>query len=61
MSTFEVRDGFTLDLVASEPLVVDPVAMDFDAWGRALSLKCVAIRRDARKAWQDQNAKGFRS
>ena len=35
MSTFEVRDGFTMDLVASEPLVVDPVAMDFDAWGRA--------------------------
>ena len=35
MSAFEVRDGFTLDLVAAEPLVVDPVAMDFDAWGRA--------------------------
>ena len=35
MSAFELRDGFTLDLVAAEPLVVDPVAMDFDAWGRA--------------------------
>ena len=32
MSAFELRDGFTLDLVAAEPLVVDPVAMDFDAW-----------------------------
>ena len=35
LSAFELRDGFTLDLVAAEPLVVDPVAMDFDAWGRA--------------------------
>ncbi len=35
MSTFEVRDGFKMELVAAEPLVLDPVAMDFDEWGKA--------------------------
>ena len=35
MTTFEIRDGFTMDLVAAEPMVVDPVAMDFDELGRA--------------------------
>ncbi len=33
-STFEVRDGFRIELAASEPLIVDPVAMAFDENGR---------------------------
>ena len=33
-ATFDVRPGFRADLVAAEPLVVDPVAMAFDAGGR---------------------------
>jgi putative membrane-bound dehydrogenase-like protein len=33
LKTFEVQPGFTLDQVASEPLVTDPVAMSFDEDG----------------------------
>ncbi|MFO0801337.1 MAG: PVC-type heme-binding CxxCH protein [Gemmataceae bacterium] len=33
-ATFELAKGFTIDLVASEPDVVDPVAMCFDEKGR---------------------------
>lgn len=34
MASFTVKSGFRMDLVASEPLVRDPVAMAFDADGR---------------------------
>ncbi|MEQ9443492.1 MAG: c-type cytochrome [Cyclobacteriaceae bacterium] len=34
LSTFELIDGFTLELFASEPLVTDPVAMEIDEEGR---------------------------
>src|SRR5256714_2484092 len=34
MQTFKVRPGFHLELVASEPSVVDPIAMCFDENGR---------------------------
>jgi putative heme-binding domain-containing protein len=33
---FEVADGFRVELVAAEPLVVDPVAFCFDAGGRLI-------------------------
>ncbi len=33
-ATFHVAEGYRLDLVAAEPLVVDPVAMCFDEFGR---------------------------
>src|SRR5205809_1027447 len=33
-ATFRIVKGFTVDLVASEPDVVDPVAMAFDEDGR---------------------------
>jgi putative membrane-bound dehydrogenase-like protein len=32
--TFQIKKGFHLELVASEPLVVDPIAMAFDENGR---------------------------
>ena len=35
LSTFEISPGLKLELVAAEPLVVDPVAIDFDEMGRA--------------------------
>lgn len=35
LAEFEIVDGFEVQLVAAEPLVVDPVAIDFDASGRA--------------------------
>ncbi|HEY3392437.1 MAG TPA: PVC-type heme-binding CxxCH protein [Lacipirellulaceae bacterium] len=34
IAAFEVADGFRIELVAAEPLVVDPVAMAFDEHGR---------------------------
>ncbi len=34
INTFSIRDGFEIQLVAAEPLVVDPVAMAFDEHGR---------------------------
>src|SRR2546429_3014443 len=34
VSTFQIKKGFRLELVAAEPLVVDPVAMAFDENGR---------------------------
>ncbi|MBI1317610.1 MAG: c-type cytochrome [Candidatus Hydrogenedens sp.] len=34
LATFEVHPGFRMELVASEPLVRDPIAMDFDEHGR---------------------------
>src|SRR3954464_2500447 len=34
LKTFTLQDGFQIELVASEPLVEDPVAMAFDTKGR---------------------------
>ncbi len=34
LASFEVAEGFRIEAVASEPLVVDPVAMSFDEYGR---------------------------
>ena len=36
---FELEDGFNLSLVASEPLIKDPVDLEFDAQGNALVLE----------------------
>jgi putative membrane-bound dehydrogenase-like protein len=34
MKTFQVRPGFHIELVAAEPLVIDPICMSFDENGR---------------------------
>ena len=34
LSTFRIKKGFRIELVAAEPLVVDPIAMAFDENGR---------------------------
>ena len=34
LATFKIKPGFRLDLVAAEPLVIDPIAMSFDEDGR---------------------------
>src|SRR5213596_1905623 len=34
LSTFQIKGGFRIELVAAEPLVVDPIAMAFDEDGR---------------------------
>jgi len=34
LASFQIRSGFRIELVASEPVVVDPVYLDWDAAGR---------------------------
>ncbi|MEP7374310.1 MAG: PVC-type heme-binding CxxCH protein [Chitinophagaceae bacterium] len=34
LSTFQVADGFKIEMIASEPLVTDPVDMEIDEYGR---------------------------
>ena len=34
LDTFQLRKGFRLELVAAEPLVIDPIALAFDEDGR---------------------------
>src|SRR5213083_930538 len=34
LKTFQIKKGFHLELVAAEPLVIDPIAMSFDENGR---------------------------
>src|SRR5262249_34999776 len=34
LNTFQLRKGFRLELVAAEPLVIDPIALAFDEDGR---------------------------
>ncbi len=48
LATFEVRKGLQLELVANEPQVMDPVAIDFDEDGRmfAVEMRGYSERRD---------------
>ena len=39
LSTFEIASGFQIELVASEPLVSDPVDMEIDEYGRLYVLE----------------------
>src|SRR5688572_2332188 len=50
LSTFQVKPGFRLDLVAAEPLVMDPIAMSFDENGRlyVIEMRDYSERRDER-------------
>jgi putative membrane-bound dehydrogenase-like protein len=41
LATIEVAEGFRVELVAAEPLVVDPVAMAFDEQGRVYVVEMV--------------------
>ena len=64
ISTFQVRDGFHIELVASEPLIVSPVAMAFDENGRlfVVEMRDYSERRDERlgriKLLEDTNGDG---
>jgi hypothetical protein len=39
LNTFQLRKGFRLELVAAEPLVIDPIAFSFDADGRVFVIE----------------------
>src|SRR5688572_22116400 len=34
LSTFQVADGFKIEMISSEPLITDPVGMEIDEYGR---------------------------
>ena len=51
LASFEVADGFRIEAVAWEPLVVDPVAMAFDEWGRLYVVECETIPSVGLSAW----------
>ncbi len=46
MKAFQVADGFRIELAASEPNVVDPVAMAFDADGRLFVIEMRGYSED---------------
>jgi putative membrane-bound dehydrogenase-like protein len=50
LSTFQVKKGFHLELVAAEPLVMSPIAMSFDENGRlfVVEMRDYSERRDER-------------
>ena len=46
-ATFEIQDGFEVQLVAAEPLVVDPVQLTFDEQGRLWVVEMRGYMQDA--------------
>jgi putative membrane-bound dehydrogenase-like protein len=63
-STFQIKPGFSLELAATEPLVVDPIAISFDENGRmyVVEMRDYSERRDERlgriKLLEDTNGDG---
>jgi len=64
-ATFEVEPGFHIDLVAAEPLVMDPVGMSFDERGRLFVAEMRGYNQgnrvpcsEARKLAQETNKLG---
>ncbi len=63
--TFEIRPGFRLELAAHEPLIVDPIAMQFDESGRlfVVEMRGYSERREEAlgrvKLLVDQDGDGF--
>src|SRR5690606_14328778 len=50
LETFQIKDGFRLELAAAEPLVVDPIAICFDENSRmfVVEMRDYSERRDER-------------
>ncbi len=50
LTTMQIREGFRMELVASEPLIASPVAMAFDEHGRMFVVQMIdySERRDER-------------
>lgn len=50
LKTFQIRSGFTIELAAAEPLVIDPVAMAYDEDGRlyVVEMRGYSERREDR-------------
>ena len=43
LSTFEVTPGFKIELIASEPVIGDPVAMTIDEYGRMYVVEMIGM------------------
>ncbi len=54
MATMRVEDGFRIELVASEPLIHDPVALDIDARGRLWVIEMQAYMPDVRGTGENE-------
>ena len=54
LKTFQIAPGFHLDLIASEPLVEDPVAMAFDPDGRLWVVEMRGFMLDVDAHGEDQ-------
>ena len=48
MRTFSIAPGYRVELVASEPLVIDPIFIDWDADGRMWVIEMPAYMVDIR-------------
>ncbi len=53
LATFRVAPGFRVELVAAEPLVVDPVAVDWDDEGRLYALEMRGYMPDVHGTGED--------
>ena len=53
LKAIKLTDGFHAELVASEPLIRSPMAMDFDEYGRAYVVEFTRIQpvRQCKAAW----------
>src|ERR687895_2058304 len=48
LRTFSMPPGYRLELVASEPLIQDPIAIDWDPAGRLWAIELPGYMRDIR-------------
>ncbi|MEM7015680.1 MAG: PVC-type heme-binding CxxCH protein, partial [Verrucomicrobiota bacterium] len=48
LESFAIKDGYKIEIVASEPLTTDPIAISFDALGRMFTCEMIGYseRRD---------------
>ena len=56
LKQIRIRDGFHVELVAAEPLVRDPVAVDFDENGRMYVVQLPEYNAYAVKGFQDSGS-----
>src|SRR2546421_35927 len=54
LNTFKVEEGFEVQLVASEPMVEDPIALSFDGQGRMWVVELRGYMHDIEGAGEDQ-------
>lgn len=54
LQTIHVPDGYKVELVASEPLISDPIAMSWDAQGRLYVVEMNGYMHDIEGAGEDQ-------